>query len=273
MKTRAGLGVRTRSGLARVLEAALEFRDPQADDQLMPLRTVLRASAASRPASLDVEMDRFENRVARDPQRLEQLRATEERILEMDCTGEGVRAHFERVTGHALADFDSQNPDRVETRQPQNVHSRKERLPLARMRAGSAVLASVLVICIFTLGSYGNDPLSDAIGQALASESVLFGSLGETTRGHPDPLLEQRRTQIRAALDRIDVARTSVLGFHTGYDPTALEEAAELLWKASNSASIVEPAPTELYNLRDEILRLVASSSGEDELNARDGTD
>ena len=259
---RTGIGFRSCTGpnLARVLDAARDFPDPECDELLTPLRMTLRSGPAPLPSSLELEMDRFENRLERDAGRRDELLRAQERLLESLSNKECVEDHFERVSGHALADFAADPVDRTAPGQERNRPSRVERQPMARMRTRSAVLASVLAVCIVTLGSYGNDPLSAAIGEAVASESVLFGSLGETTRGHPDALLEQRRTQIRAALERIDAARTSVLGFHTGYDPTALQEAADLLLQASTGASVVEPSPTELHHLRDEILRLLSTS-------------
>lgn len=245
-------------GITSVVNAARVFCDPEADEALMPLRTLLRASRKDLPVGLESPMNRFENRLARDLARQEQLRACEWKIVESRATEQDLIDHFEHLAGYTVEDLPRHRASGQ--RLPRKLPASKVRMPLARMKAGSAVLASIMMVCVVTWGSYGTDPLSAAIGGAVASESVLFGSLGETTRGQPDPELEQRRGQIREALDRIDQARTSVLGFHTGYEPSALLEAARLVEKAAQSVSPVEPTPLELYRLRDEILHVLGAS-------------
>ena len=119
------------------------------------------------------------------------------------------------------------------------------------------VLATVMAILVLTMGSYESDPLQGLTGSAATSESILFGSLGERTRGHMDLASEQRRTEVLLALDRISVARTSVLGFHTGYDPTSLRSALVHLERAIHVGPAHEPVPSELERLYMAVLRML----------------
>lgn len=239
----------------RAAEAGRAFADPDFDVELMPLRALLRSERKGMPVNLRASMDRFENRLVRDARLQATLAECEEKISEAAMVQESVLAHMERVTGHRVEDMPSFTVRRQLSRP--GTRYRPSRPPVARMQARSAVLACVMLIFVATWGSYRSDPLSHAIAQAVASESVLFGSLGETSRGQPDPELEARRERIRTALSRIDEARTSVLGFHTGYEPMALRDAARLVDQAARSLSPVEPTSAELYRLRDEIISMI----------------
>ena len=59
------------------------------------------------------------------------------------------------------------------------------------------------------------------------------------------------------ALDRISVARTSVLGFHTGYDPTSLRSALVHLERAMHAGPAHESVPQDLERLYMEVLRML----------------
>jgi len=241
-----------------LLRSARAFNDPDQDASLMPLRAIRRSTGTEATGNLSGAVERFENRLARDAARQAHLRACEERMLEVPTTN--VERHFEELTGHSLADMPMHQRGAGTGRRRAALHvpsRNNSRRPLARMRAGSAVLACIMLVFVGTLGSYDRDPLSDALGDALVSESVLFGNLGQTTRGGSDTNLEERKAKVRAALDLIDQARTSILGFHTGYEPSALRRAADLIDSAAWSVSPVEPGTAELYRLRDEIRRLL----------------
>ena len=56
---------------------------------------------------------------------------------------------------------------------------------------------------------------------------------------------------------RINAARTSVLGFHTGYGPTVLKEAALHLERAMHTVDLNESAPADLERLYREVLRIL----------------
>lgn len=246
--------------LQAVLDDGRQYSEPTSDERLMPLR----ASQGTRPSDetdpLAMAQDRFRRRLERDPARLEQWLAVHARRHELESHID-VESHFEHITGHALADFEqapvtNRIAESVSTRPP--VRGKLiDRNPLMRARSGSLVLATVMAVCVLTIGSYERDPLRALTGSAASSESILFGSLGERTRGHTDPALEQRRAQVLLALERINEARTSVLGFHTGYDPTSLEAAAAHLERAMILGSTVEPAPADLERLYLEVRRIL----------------
>lgn len=128
-----------------------------------------------------------------------------------------------------------------------------DRKPVHRLRSRPIALATVMTVCILVVGSYTQDSLKTVTGPAATSESILFGSLGERTRGHSHPALELRRAEVLLALERINDARTSVLGFHTGYDPSILEEARLHLERAIAAGSALEPVPSDLVRLRQSV--------------------
>ncbi len=236
----------------RVLQATRFFADPEMDDELMALRASMRGQRTSVPAVLRNELDRFENRLDRDEGRKEHLRRVELRMLELD-SGDAA-AHFERLSGHSLDDFPVDHSfDSAKRRKRTRKRSAPLRSAAAREHSRSMVTALVVLFCVLVVGSYQSDSLSGVAAKTAESESILFGNLGETSRGYMDPEVERRRVEIREALRWIDASRTTVLGFHTGYDPTKLARAEELIGKAIREWTPVEPVPPILRQLQADI--------------------
>ena len=243
------------TALIRLLRLARSFADPQADAHLMPLRILLRYNSAALPASLRSAMERFERRLAHDPDRTQDARDCQERLLELTATTQHTEAHFERLTGHQLSDLP------VQLRKPTQANRRlteRRRLRNAYRASRMAVrrplmLTCAVVLCVLMVASHDADPLSRAVADVAASESLFLGNLGKTTRGASQLTWEERGPTARMVLDRIAQARTSILGFHTGYELSGLEEAAEMIDALHRHASALEPGSAAMYRLRAEI--------------------
>ena len=96
-----------------------------------------------------------------------------------------------------------------------------------------------------------------AVAEVAATESLLLGGLGQTTRGSSRPRREQPIPTARMVLEHIDEARTSILGFHTGYELSRLQEAADLIDEINSSATALEPGSAAMYRLHAEIRKLL----------------
>lgn len=248
------------TAMMRLLRLSRLFTDPRADAELMPLRTLLRHDMADIPEGLLAAMERFENRVARNPQKTQDIRMCQERMLELTTASMNTEAHFEKLTGHLLADMpvQSQKKSSAGTRglQWQERHA-GPRAPRRRLRARPVMVTCVAMICLLMVASHDTDPLSRAVAEVAASESLFLGGLGQTTRGASLPRREQRIPTARMVLEHIDEARTSILGFHTGYELSRLQEAADLIDEINSSATALEPGSAAMYRLHVEVLNLL----------------
>lgn len=251
--------------MQRVLSDARCLANPESDMDLMPLRVSLQTESVGGSGPLETAQSRFRQRLERDPDLLDEWLSAHAQRFELEATSD-ITTHFEAVTGHRVTDLKmGQSMDRRALRAEKSPSSHSgevsrrsaDRHPIERARSGSLVLATVMVLFVLTLGSYESDPLRGLTGSAATSESILFGSLGDRTRGQDDLALQQRRVEVLLALDGINEARTSVLGFHTGYEPISLRSAVEHLKRAMDMGPANEPVPEELNRLYREALRIL----------------
>lgn len=243
--------------LSETLAQSRRYIDPDSDLALMPLRASIHDDQTRDKDVLKTAEDRFRQRLERDPVRLEAWFSAHAHRFKLESKTDVV-AHFEVVTGHSIRDFDVGRFEDHPTHRNHigRTHS-PDRGPLRRSRESSLVLATVMAACLLILGSYESDPLRELSGMAASSESILFGSLGERTRGHTDMDMAYRRAEVLQALDHINEARTSILGLHTGYDPSLLQPAAVHLERALAVGPPHGIIPSDLVRLHQEVRRLL----------------
>lgn len=243
--------------MSETLAESRRYMDPESDLALMPLRASSRDEQALDKSVLRTAAVRFRQRLERDPIRLEAWLSSHAHRFELESKTDVV-SHFEAVSGHAIEDYDTERFESVGALHNPIVRSTMhDRAPIRRSRQGSLVMATVMAACLLILGSYESDPLRELSGLTASSESILFGSLGERTRGHADVDTAYRRAEILQALEHINKARTSILGFHTGYDPSSLRVAADHLERALALDPSSEVDPSDLERLHREVRRLL----------------
>ena len=233
------------------------FSDPENDADLTALHVGFERYPTLMPESLRLSHERFERRAVCN----EEIRRERERqhIRMRDLDRTDATEHFLSLTGYEIGELPAPKRASSVSRNAVGIPGhRVDRLPIERMTLRSAVLAATIIFFWLSAGSYRNDPLAGPLAAFGQSESMLFGNLGQTVRGHEGQQGVERNEAIREALGAIDAARTSILGFHTGYERDALMRADEALERAIQSATPAEPTTTTLILLRDHVRLLVA---------------
>lgn len=251
-RLRAVTGRRKRS--AQLVDHARALNDPAHDAALAGLWAFFRLVPSSRSSDLDLAADRFARRTSREPALAQLMDMTEERMRDLD-QGHAER-HFLDISGYAVEDLPpiiaSSNRRAVDpgTRKP-------DRKPRAR-RVRPGMLATLMVLFVVALASRSADPLSPSLTTLSEAQTLLFGSLGETVRGHGEPLEDEASAALSDALEHIESARTSLLGFHTGYERSQLSEASRSLDRALDTP-ISEPVlASAVQDLKDHIDQLIS---------------
>ena len=259
-----------RPDLDQVLPAARAFTDPDEDDRLTGLHAVLRQSTGRTPDELIPARARFEQRVDRDPERKRRLDEAEEEMARLQATD--ATEHFLMISGYSEEELPGmiREPSTSYRANHPGAARHRDRKPARKSFAlKPGVLAVLGLFCLFSLGSYGSDPLAGPIAELTDSGSILFGNLGGTVRGHREAAPEEQQVAMMAALDQIDQSRTSILGFYTGYERDALLEAMVFLDQAIRVAPLTEPVAAELIRLRNEVSALVVQEQGDQNSAAR----
>lgn len=233
----------------RLVQHARALGDPGRDRETLGLWAFFHVVPSSRSRVLDLAAERFAGRTARDTGLAESLEAATERMIELD--GGRAERHFLAISGYAVDELPQINGQRVQptlkpgTRRPDRA-SRQH-----RVRPG--MLAALLVLFVVALGSRSADPLAPSLAVLSKTQPVLFGSLGETVRGHREALVDEASLALVEALGHIEEARTSLLGFHTGYERSTLIEASRALERALGTEIPSESVAAAVEDLKSRI--------------------
>ena len=251
-RLRAVSGRRKRS--AQLVDHARALNDPAHDAALAGLWAFFRLVPSSRSSDLGLAAERFDRRTSREPALAQLMDMTEERMRDLD-QGHAER-HFLEISGYAEEDLPPVHASSA--RRAVNPGTKKpDRKPRSR-RVRPGMLATLMVLFVVALASRSTDPLSPSLTTLSEAQPLLFGSLGETVRGHGEPLEDEASAALFDALEHIESARTSLLGFHTGYERAQLSEASRSLDRALET-SISEPALlSAVQDLKDHIDRMIS---------------
>lgn len=246
---------RGRRASATLLQHARAMGDPERDTETLGLWAFFRVVPSSRSRVLDLAAERFAGRTARDARLAESLERTTERMIELD--GGRAERHFLAITGYAADELPASNKTGM---QPALQPGRRRADRVSRShRVRPGMLATLLVLFVVALASRSTDPLAPSLTALSEAQPVLFGSLGETVRGHGEALIDETSIALVEALGRIEAARTSLLGFHTGYERSTLLEASQALERALRTDIPSASVAAAVEDLKSRIDGLTAS--------------
>jgi hypothetical protein len=245
--------LRRRRRTALLVGDAATLADPLRDREHVGLWASFRLAPSSRATDLALAAERFAGRSSRDPALAESVDRAAERMLELD-RGHAER-HFLQISGYRLEDL----PPPCVPVAASDVRPSRRRADRAakahRIRPG--MLATLLVLFVVAITSRSADPLAPSLARLSETQPVLFGSLGETVRGHRDPSADAASLALVQALDHIEASRTSLLGFHTGYDRGVLIHASSALDRALETHLPSEPLVSAVEQLKVRIDELI----------------
>lgn len=240
---------------AALVAQARALSDPEKDRVLVGLWAFFRLVPSSRSEALDLAAERFAVRSSREPGLERMLDDVEARMRELD-NGHAER-HFLAISGYDAEDLPPA-AGALETGIKQDRRFLPDRAARAhRVRPG--MLATLLVLFMVALASRSADPLADSLTTLAQTQPVLFGSLGETVRGHREPVDDDATEALVEALGHIEGARTSLLGIHTGYERGTLAAASSSLERALSTPITSPPLADAVRELKVRIDELIAA--------------
>ncbi|MDA0873790.1 MAG: hypothetical protein O3C45_01895 [Bacteroidetes bacterium] len=238
-----------------ILSEARRLADPARDEDHLGFWAFFRLAPSAMSSRLTLAASRFANRAERDDERPRMLDVVEERMRQLE--GGNAERHFLQISGYALEDL----PPVVRSQAPTVAAAgvrRPDRPALAsRVRPGMLALMSLLLLV--ALFSRSSDPLAPSLAALSEAQPVIFGSLGETVRGHRKPEQDETTMALVQVLERIEAARTSLLGIHTGYERDSLVEASRALEQALAMPELDESLAGPLSALKVGVEALISS--------------
>lgn len=223
--------------------------DPGRDAETLGLWVFFGVVPSSRSGLLDLAAERFAGRTARDGGLAQSLEETTARMIELD--GGRAERHFLAVSGYTADELPPVSTRDVRPTLQPGLRRPDRASRSHRVRPG--MLAALLVLFVVALASRSADPLAPSLAVLSETQPVLFGSLGETVRGHREAVVDEASLALVEALGHIEAARTSLLGFHTGYERSTLVEASQALERALSTEIPSAPVAAAVEDLKSRI--------------------
>jgi len=233
--------------LSRLLTDARFLADPDRDEESAPFWYVSRPQGPT--TALDALRERFQNRLRRKPELREEWKRLDERRSEFEPEDDA-KAHFERVTGHRVADF-SWRQDAA--RQP--LPKRRLRR-ISSMAVAACFVPALSVSAVVRLSPGPPDPFNT---ETASLSGYRWDEVGERTRRYRATGEESKDGAVSYAdaIAEARRARTVYLGFVERYDREGLMRARDLLIEARGvDTGYPEPVQVnEMAQVLDSLIR------------------
>ena len=219
--------------LDAIVHVARQFGDASLDGYNMPFWVVQESLCAHPPLpAFQAVRSRFMNRISTDASRLQDWKDLNEAANEAGATD--VVSHFEKTTGHRLADLPERMIDLpvelADLKPVENSSVRQRnldrRLPLDRrperkvrtqvVQSRHRILAGTFALYLLFMASTSIGPQVDPLDIIQSTPEYSWVELGKTSRGgahNPGAIASQHYYR---ALGRLRQARSSVWGFVPG---------------------------------------------------------
>lgn len=236
-------GIRSAPRMARVLDAARSFSDPDEDRQYMAWH-VIESDGVSTGSGLEGPTLRRERRIQRDPVRMQEVVEMNDRLADGPSDALG---HFLSTTGYRLKDLSdlSMPPKRPRPAVSHQSGSSEQQKSTRR----SAMLVAAVVMYTVSLGWGGSDPWIQGAVMDTDSEAVSWTMLGARSRGADSDWVMDVRSGYLRGFSQLEEARTSVLGLFPGYDREMLERAVITFTETAELQALREPPSSRMLLL------------------------